>query len=286
MTLVQNLLESKASTWYANFAWRPGKLFDSVNRALTIFVASRAELKAQTFSTNYQKWNSETRGNIFPSLCYIPVGRDRTTSWVPKLGQRIELSILNKILASKTTFADFLGKSNHTIYYRTTGGLYWKVFTDFAPNFVCNGKAGHSSRETVLTMAKASYVKAAIALLSSDLFWWWYTITSNLRDLNPSDIHLFPVPDTVLNDQTMSLLGEKYLKDLRLNSRMLVRQQKQTGTTETQSFKIQKSKPIIEEIDKVLGKHFGLSIEEIDFLINYDIKYRVGVTDDDDDDES
>ena len=57
---------------------------------------------------------------------------------------------------------------------------------------------------------------------------------------------------------------------------MLVREQKQTGTTETQSFKIQKSKPILDEIDAVLAGHYGFTEEELDLLVNYDIKYRLG----------
>jgi hypothetical protein len=36
------------------------------------------------------------------------------------------------------------------------------------------------------------------------------------------------------------------------------------------------SKPIIDEIDKVLAKHYGFTDEELDFIINYDIKYRMG----------
>ena len=58
---------------------------------------------------------------------------------------------------------------------------------------------------------------------------------------------------------------------------MLIREQKQTGRTETQSFKIQKSKPIIEEIDRLLATHYGLTQEELEFIINYDIKYRMGL---------
>jgi len=38
-----------------------------------------------------------------------------------------------------------------------------------------------------------------------------------------------------------------------------------------------KSKPIIDEIEINLGKHFGFSELQIDFLINYDIKYRMGL---------
>lgn len=34
MVIIQNLLEENKATWYSNFAWRPAKLFDAVNRAL------------------------------------------------------------------------------------------------------------------------------------------------------------------------------------------------------------------------------------------------------------
>jgi hypothetical protein len=37
-----------------------------------------------------------------------------------------------------------------------------------------------------------------------------------------------------------------------------------------------KSKEIIDEIDRVLAAHYGLTEEELDFIINYDIKYRTG----------
>ena len=74
----------------------------------------------------------------------------------------------------------------------------------------------------------------------------------------------------------MSRLGKLYLEDIDKNSQMLVRQQKQTGKTETQSFAIKTSKPIIDTIDRVMAEHYGFTEEELDFIINYDIKYRMG----------
>jgi hypothetical protein len=38
------------------------------------------------------------------------------------------------------------------------------------------------------------------------------------------------------------------------------------------------SKPIIDEIDRALARHYGLSDEELDFIINYDVKYRMGAS--------
>jgi len=31
-----------------------------------------------------------------------------------------------------------------------------------------------------------------------------------------------------------------------------------------------------DEIDRVLAAHYGFTDEELDFIINYDIKYRMG----------
>ncbi|HLA81866.1 MAG TPA: hypothetical protein VJP78_09680 [Thermoleophilia bacterium] len=36
------------------------------------------------------------------------------------------------------------------------------------------------------------------------------------------------------------------------------------------------SKPIIDAIDRRLARHYGFTGEELDFIVNYDIKYRMG----------
>ena len=274
MKIVQELLEQERNAWYSNYSWRPGKLFDAVNRAITIFVVAPSE-EHHTFSTNYQKWLSENRSLLMPSIRYVEVPRNRSCCWIPKLGYEIERSIL-KSLSTKTSLGNFLLKSANRVYYRTTGGLYWKVFTDFAPAFQINGEPGHSTRETWFSLLDKQTIRPVVALLSSDIFWWWYTITTNCRDLNPYDIHNFPVPKQALYDSQLAYLGTKYLEDLKRNSTMLVREQKQTGHTETQLFKIQRSKPIIDEINRVLAEYYGFTEEELDFIINYDIKYRMG----------
>ena len=51
---------------------------------------------------------------------------------------------------------------------------------------------------------------------------------------------------------------------------------KNTGKAIYDEYYPKLSKPIIDEIDKVLAKHYGFTEEELDFIINYDIKYRMG----------
>lgn len=222
MKTAQDLLENGHDVWYANYSWRPGKLFDTVNRALTIFIAVPSS-KCRTYSTDYQKWTSDTRYLLMPTLAFTEIPRVRPAFWVPKLGASIEHRILGKCLSIRTTVAHFVGRSHYRVYYRTDGGLYWKVFTDFAPAFRANGKEGHSTRETWFSLAQSDAVKPIIALLSSGTYWWWYTVTSNCRHQNPYDVQHFPIPETTIKDIRLFQLGEDYLLDVQRNSAMLTR---------------------------------------------------------------
>lgn len=51
---------------------------------------------------------------------------------------------------------------------------------------------------------------------------------------------------------------------------------KLTGLVELESVTPARSKELLDEIDRVLAQHYGFSDEELDFILNYDIKYRMG----------
>jgi hypothetical protein len=278
MKCVQDLLEEGRHVWYANFSWRPGRLFANVNRAMTLFVTTAAD-RPRTWTTGYQKWRTHERDQLMGRIRYVETPRNRLSFWVPKLSQKRERSLLDRLLRVPTTVEDFLAgydTPNSRIWYRTDGGLYWKVFSDFAPSFSCNGQLGHSTRETWVTVAKSAHVAPLIAALSSDLFWWWYTITSNCRHLNPVDIHRFPLPASVLEDASLRRLGRAYLRDIVRHSAPHTRRQRQTGWTRTQSFKIRKSRPLLLAIGETLARHYGLTNEQRNFLASYDLSFRMG----------
>ena len=51
---------------------------------------------------------------------------------------------------------------------------------------------------------------------------------------------------------------------------------KATGKVVYDEYYPKYSKSIIDKIDELLAKHYGFTEEELDFIINYDIKYRMG----------
>ena len=66
------------------------------------------------------------------------------------------------------------------------------------------------------------------------------------------------------------------MRDLQMNAVRRRAVSAMTGSVEYDEFWPSKSKSIIDDIDAVLACHYGFTEEELDFIINYDIKYRVG----------
>jgi len=110
------------------------------------------------------------------------------------------------------------------------------------------------------------------ALLNSTLFFYWFLTVGNGRNVTGTDVEQFPI-GSLSDDATgaMAKVFDRLMKDYRANSFIRKR-----SDCEYQEFRPSLSKPIIDEIDQVLAKHYGFTDEELDFIINYDIKYRMG----------
>ena len=74
----------------------------------------------------------------------------------------------------------------------------------------------------------------------------------------------------------MIRLGEALQTSLLKSAVKDVIHSKTRGDQETFKYLNSKSKPILDEIDRELARHYGFTAAELDFIINYDIKYRLG----------
>jgi hypothetical protein len=66
------------------------------------------------------------------------------------------------------------------------------------------------------------------------------------------------------------------MDDFKKNFQLEKRNYINTGSRICHTIYVNKSKPIIDQIDCLLAEHYGFTDEELDFIINYDIKYRMG----------
>ncbi len=151
---------------------------------------------------------------------------------------------------------------------------------NFAPYF-WNERVGEqiSSHLKRLNFEDEEMANVAMAVLNSSLFYWWFILLSNCRDLTAREIEHFPLGlDTMSEEHKKALveIGQRLMEDYRLHAVRKETFYKTTGQVIYDEFYPKHSKPIIDEIDRVLAKHYGFTDEELDFIINYDIKYRMG----------
>ena len=268
--LITHLKTHSSQLKIANFSWRPGKLFDGVHLQLSILLQRIFPQLEKIETTRYLMWDSEARPELFSKVEYATTIDNRLSGSIPKLGAPEAASILTKLrLHKKEIGACFTRASSNRVLYRR-GGLYWKVFVDFETG---------SSEEKIIHILPEVDKYGIIAALSSGLWWWYFTITSDCRHLGNRDISTFPFdPREMSADRLKSLcaLGREYVKDLKRNAENAVRVYKGRKAVECLSFRVNQSKPIIDEIDTMLARHYGFTDEELDFIINYDIKYRMG----------
>ena len=77
---------------------------------------------------------------------------------------------------------------------------------------------------------------------------------------------------------------DELMKDLQEKSKRRVYEYK-TGRVEYDEFYPSLSKGVIDKIDQRLAETFQLNDDEIDFLVAYDLKYRMGAADNGDEEE-
>ena len=108
-----------------------------------------------------------------------------------------------------------------------------------------------------------------------------YIIWASCQVVNSRDfnfwINLKDISVQLANE--LSVLGKTLQEDYQANSHIRERAYSKKGrefTMQKQHFYIKYSKPIIDQIDKQMGIMYNFTEEELDFIINYDIKYRMG----------
>jgi len=280
---LQYLVESR-ELHYSSFDDRPSRLFDGLEHIrLTIHLLGTKVQEPKMYSTRYNKWSSVQRPDLFQTLRYSTARRSFVNGSLPKLSAEIEQGIVCRLDEGGCPLRDSLLKnSDKFIYYSRKVGYFLQV-TDFQPRVLDGqGKLRPPSEFKPLYFSTEQEAQVALAALNSSLFFWFITVWSDCRHVNRREVEAFPLNVRHLSTSEMGdqlgLLSRQLMNDLQRNS--LERTMRFAHDTLTVQWIIPKlSKPIIDEIDRVLARHYGFTDEELDYIINYDVKYRLGADD-------
>lgn len=282
MLPLQRIITSNGSTWISNYSWRPSKLFEGANMLLAIILMS-VDKKAKVYSTIYHKWYNEYRSQLFMNIHYTDVTLTQIEGSIPKMPSSCVKQILNTL---STTSAPHLlaesfreSKQYHLYYFRAV--LYWFKVLIKEPIYNEDGVPKTTGEMKPIGFDSEADRDVIVAFLSSSLFFLHYIVWSSCQVVNSRDFNIPFDIKSLSSDKykELSLLGKKLQENYQKNSQIKTRNYSKKGrnfTMQKQYFFIKYSKPIIDKIDKVLAMHYGFTDEELDFIINYDIKYRMG----------
>ena len=274
MAMLQDyLFRNNSVIWLSNFALRPAALFPGVMQRNTICVTQKG-IGGIAYTTDYMTWYSEERPTLFQKLNYLSIQEFRQSYSVPKVNAQAGQTSLAKALSKSSPWASYRQfKGDNSVFYHNAGGYWIKTFTS-RPFYrsLTNPNKRHTTISE-LRMPSKDLSTLYCALLNSNLFYFFWKSLTDARHVYPSDIAMFPID---LNDVSHLVGGllplvNDLMDELQRNSERIV-----YGKAEVDQYNVLPCKPIIDKIDRVLAEHYGFTDEELDYIINYDIKYRMG----------
>lgn len=289
MKEIQNLLQSRFQMYYSNYDDRPAKLFTGLNHMKgTIFLTTPLQNNGiSIYSTKFFRWYEESRNQLFETLQYCKIPQELIfDGHIPKITSKQHLDIFIKLYQKKSLRLSL--KSTGNIIYCHRIASYFIKAIDFVPYFY-NEKEGQKKSDDYKPyfVTDNKKMKVLLSVLNSGIFYLnWHTLHDGYH-CGKQNIEDYPFDFLVekSNEEKLIQQATKISKDYLSNSYRRETVYKNTGTVIYDEFYPKKSKPIIDEIDMILAIYYGFTEAELDFIINYDIKYRMGKELDDDSDE-
>ena len=260
----------KQGLWLSSYDIRPSKLFDGVDQRLLIYITSNNSI--DTYTSNYHRWASECREYLFDMVQYVGNIKTEIPNSIIKASRQIEKQIHDKCVTNKPLSFQ-IRQSGTPIYFHNAPRYFIRAMKK-EPYF-WNEKDGEKTSIHVKSIAfiDEESMGNAGAVLNASIFYWWFIVFSNCRDLVKREIDYYPLSNLKLK---LADLYKQFNESLESNKYRKETYYKATGKVIYDEYYPKLSKPIIDQIDCLLAQHYGFTHGELDFIINYDIKYRMG----------
>lgn len=279
---LQQLLLSQQELHIASFSDQRGRLFDLPHPRLCIILCAKptpaANQMGSVFSTSYLKLGQESRRSLLEHLHYLEVSGLARPGVIPRYDSPFERTLAAKLARQAHTLGDFLHPAGaHPIYY--TRKLSWFVqVTPFIPLILdARGQPRTPSELKTLRFGSSAHAQLAFAALNSTLFYWLITTCSDCRNLNRREVVGFPLDLASIQpalERQLSQLAGHLEETLRRQARMRVMHYRAGGSLTVQCMYPAYAMDLIDQIDRLLARHYQFSAEEEDFLLHYDDVYR------------
>lgn len=262
---LREILEKNSSyIFYSNYADRPSCLFKGVHQKLSIVLLNKEKINGEIYSSKYNHWNSLEEKNLFNKISYIKIESEfRGSEFIPKIGNNIEKSIYKKIRSKKVSILENFKETGSPIYL-TSRLCFWNK------SFIKEMTSSEYKKYYLNTKDNAKVINA---VLNSNLFFMFWEIVSDGWHITKKELIEFKFSLENLNESLrnrLASINDELEKDLEKNKKYV--DTKQTDF----EYKHKYSKDIINKIDFELSKYYLLTRKELEYILNYNLKYRMG----------
>jgi len=265
MFQLRKIISNNSSTVFcANFADRPGNLFSGVHQKVSVCLM-RNEMNStlrRLFSTQFLHWysseNNNERINLLQNLSFLQQEL-RSEEWL-KIGNTLAYDIYKKILMNNPISTILLQRSEFCCYLNMRL-MYWAK---------CFITPKDSKEYKLFYFSNQSQRNIFMSIMNSSTFFMFWEALSDCWHLTNREISKFGINKDLLNDNKLVTLA--YSLELDLENK-----KKYVGTKQTAYEYYHKlSKELIDNIDNLLSYYYNFSQAELDFIISYAVKYRMG----------
>jgi hypothetical protein len=272
----KHLTRRLEKTRMACFAHRPSRIFEGAHVKPAIITGKlTGEHEPDIYTSRYIRFTRENRNETLSNISYAQanglalgdkIGDGQNLS-IPKLGHDTARSALEKLKeASDRTFSDALrdDETEH-LMWRRRGALYW--INPLLVNLY--EEQGKDTPTSMYRMYFSSDLERRMSFitLQSSLYYWYWMVYKNGRNIDWWEIEPFPFPD----DETLEANREDIIEvSEELWSAM---EQRFVGKARTVIENAAELKPIVNQIDDLIGPMYGLDEDEIEYMKNFDAEY-------------
>ena len=257
-SLIYKSCEDVKISSYSN---RPKQIFDEADQRVAIVELHKNNKSIKNLmTTKINKRYADTQPDeIIKNLAFANAVKFTKYGRIPKIGTQLEENVLSKLFALPKTLKEYYQKDGLDVYYRTSGGRYYNIITNFS--------TGSTQEKSI--KVKPEYRNLIGAILSSNLYYWFYQMYSDTLHIKSFDLDELPCSLEKFTDEQIVEIGKiynEYMIDLESNSRIV--------NNSFKEYRARLSKHLIDKLDRAIYSGFGLTEEECEFLINYDLIFR------------
>jgi len=286
-TVRQRLYDQSHSLHISTFDDRPGKLFEGLQHCRsTIFLSDASRnSSSELLTTRYQRWATNVRHTLFERFEYAHAStRSLFPDLYPKYATEIEVSAFKKIIANSSTNLGHIRSDNETqnfIFYQEAT-QYWIKATIDLPYYSKDGVVGAPPHGRYLYFKDKQITSAAYALLNSGLFYLYFIAFGDCFHLSDKLVNHFPLPPDLVKNKELGRIGKNLQNSLIENSHKKTIRTRDGSEITYAEFFVSKSKDIVNRIDAILADYYGFTDKELELIMNYDVKYRMGIEQEED----